>query len=261
MLDCPWQFSVGTGWTSYQTDIFGILLKVRSSGFQESQYDPVVENLVPYYRLSLEASFEYSLNDRNLRAFKVRLHAKTEAKGLGMAGIGFLVSDWNLMAARDLPMDRKWDLELTWRQVAGGYIMPLSPNVGGMNVAICGAVDLFGLKYQDFSSDGKRFYGAKIGSLGWLAGVGWNAFSLVNLSFYAGGEWSFSTGLLELPTKRFVRADIARNTLYFGLQGTGRYFNLIGGIQKEWEYLDFLKTVVSEKGLRYYFGANYYLRR
>lgn len=260
MLDSPLQFAAGTGWTSYQDDIFGILFKVRSSGFQESEYDPVVEDYVPHYRLSFEASLEYSLNDRRMRAFKIRLHERTETKGLGMAGLGFLVSDWNLMVARDLPMNRDLEIELTWRQVAGGYTMPLSPNVGGVNIAICGAVELFGVKYQSFSSEKRRFVGAKVGSIGWLTGLGWNAASLVNLSLHVGGEWSFSSGGLGAPSNRIVRADIARNTLYFGFQGSGRYFNLIGGIQKEWEYTDFQKTVASEKGLRYYVGANYYFR-
>ena len=259
MFDCPLQFSTGVSWSSYEDDIFGILFKVRSTGLKELQYNPSVEDSVPYYRIPFEASLDYSLNDKNLRAFKFRLHAGTGQKSLGMAGIGVLVSDWNLMVARDRLMNRRLDIELTWRQVAGGYIMPLSPSVGGVNVAICGAVDLFGAKYQGFISDRTKFYGLKVGSVGWLAGLGWNAISLMNLSLYAGGEWSFSTGSLVTPSEKIVRADIGRNTLSFGLQGTARYFNLIGGIQKEWEYLDFQKSVVSEKSLRYYLGANYYL--
>lgn len=261
MLDSPWQFSSGISWPSDQTDIFGILFKVRSSGIQKSQFDIVVEDTIPFYRLPFELSIDYSLNDRDIRAFKSRLHWETKTKSLGMAGIGVLVSNWNLMVARDLTMNRKWDIESTWIQVAGGYIMPLSPKVGGVNFAICGAVDLFGAKHMNYNSDRKKFYGAKIGSVGWLAGIGWNAVSLSNLSLYAGGEWSFSTGALELPTTKIVRADIGRSTLYFGMQITGRYVNLIGGVQKEWEYLDYQKTVDSEKGLRYYLGANFYLRR
>jgi hypothetical protein len=261
MLDCPWQFSSGLSWSSDQTEIFGILFKVRSTGFKKIQYDLVVEDTVPRYRLPFEASMDYSLKDKDFQAFKFRIHWETHPKSLGMAGVGVLVSDWNLMVARDLQMDRKWDIELTLVQVAGGYIMPLSPKVGGVNIAICGAVDLLGVKHLTYNSDRKKFYGAKIGSIGWLVGAGWNALSSLNLSVYVGGEWGFSTGTVELPTFKIVRADIGRNTLYFGMQLTGRYFNLIGGIQKEWEYIDFQKTVSSEKGLRYYLGANYYVRR
>jgi hypothetical protein len=150
------------------------------------------------------------------------------------------------MVARELPMDRKLDIEFTWIQVAGGYIMPLSPRVGGVNIAICTAIDLLGFKHQNYTSEDKKFWGLKIGSVGWLAGVGWNAFSLFNLSLYVGGEWSFSSGGLVLQNSKTVRADIGRNTLFLGIQGTGRYFNLVGGIQKEWESLDYQKTVDSE---------------
>jgi hypothetical protein len=261
MLDCPLQFSTGISSASYQTAFYGILFKVRSTGFKKSQYDPVLETTIPNYWFPFEASFDYSLDDTCFQAFKVRLHLESYPKSLGMAGIGVLVSEWNLLLARDLPMDRKWDIEFTWIQVAGGYIMPLSPRVGGVNVAICGAVDLLGFKHQNYNSDAKKFYGLKMGSIGWLAGVGWNAFSLFNISLYVGGEWSFSTGGLDFKTAKPVRADIGRNTLFLGLQGTGHYINIIGGIQKEWESLDYQKTVVSEKGLRYYLGVNYYIRR
>jgi hypothetical protein len=139
--------------------------------------------------------------------------------------------------------------------------MPLSPKVGGKNISICGAVDLLGAKVQYYNSNKNKFYGAKIGSIGWLIGAGWNTFSTINLSAYVGGEWNFSTGVLKLPTSTIVRADIIRNTLNFGMQLTSHYFNLSGGIQKEWEYLDYLKTVISEKSLRYYLGANIYFQR
>lgn len=139
--------------------------------------------------------------------------------------------------------------------------MPLSPRVGGVNIAICTAIDLLGFKHQNYTSEDKKFWGLKIGSIGWLAGVGWNAFSLFNLSLYVGGEWSFSTGGLVLQNSKTVRADIGRNTLFLGIQGTGRYFNLVGGIQKEWESLDYQKTVDSENSLRYYLGFDYYIRR
>jgi len=260
-LDCPWQFSAGISWASYQTDLYGILFKVRSSGIKKSAYDPIVEENVPYYRLPFEASFDYSVNDTSFKAFKLGLHWETYAKSLGMAGIGVLVSEWNLTVARDLPMDRKWDVELTWIQAAGGYIMPLSPRLGGVNITLCAAVNLLGPRYQLYEADQSKFYGLKLGSAGWLAGVGWNAVSWFNLSMYVGGEWGFSTGGLELPTAKIVRADIARSSLFLGLQGTGRYFNLVGGIQKEWESLDYQKMVTTQNGLRYYLGFNYYVRR
>jgi hypothetical protein len=120
---------------------------------------------------------------------------------------------------------------------------------------------LLGPRYQRYDSDQSKFYGLKLGSAGWLAGVGWNAVSWFNLSLYVGGEWGFSTGGLELPTAKIVRADIARSSLFLGLQGTGRYFNLVGGIQKEWESLDYQKMVSTQNGLRYYLGFNYYVRR
>jgi hypothetical protein len=262
MLDSPWQFAPGISWPGDESDdIFGILIKIRTSGIRLERYDQVLEDTIPYYRLPLEISADYSLNDHDFRAFKFRTHWEINTRSLGMAGIGVLVSNGNLMVARDRSMDRKWDIEVTWAQVAGGYVMPLSPKVGGINLAICGAVDLFGAKHITYNSDKKKFYGTKIGSVGWLAGMGWNALSLSNLSVYAGGEWSFSTGALELPTTKIVRGDISRSTLYLGLQLTGRFFNLTGGVQKEWESLDYQKTIISEKGLRYYLGANYYLRR
>jgi hypothetical protein len=178
-----------------------------------------------------------------------------------MAGVGVLVSSINLLVARDLAMNRKLDVELTWIQVAGGYIMPLSPRIGGVNIAICGALDLLGGKHVVRNQDTRKFYGAKIGSIGWLAGVGWNAFSLMNLSIYAGGEWSFSTGCLKSPSTKIIFADIGRNTLFSGIQATGRYLNLVGGIQKEWEYLDYQKKIDPAKSLRYYLGINYYFHK
>ena len=261
MLDCPWQFAAGLGWASYYTNLYGILFKVRSTGVKKMYYDAVIEDEVPYYRFPFEASFDFSFEDTTFQAFKVRLHWETYSKSLGMAGIGALISEWNLMIARDLPMNRKWEVEFTWIQVGGGYIMPLSPRVGGVNTALCIALDLLGAKHQSYNSNKNKFYGAKIGSVGWLAGFGWNAVSLFNLSAYVGGEWSFSTGGLETTNAKILRADISRNTLHLGLQITGRYFNLVGGIQKEWESLDYQKTVTSEKSLRYYFGVDYYVRR
>ena len=261
MLDCPIQLAAGISWASYQTDIFGTLFKLRSTGFRRLYYDKVLEDFVPRYRLALEGSFEYLPDKRDFPVFKTRLHWNSYTRSMGMAGIGVIASNWNLMLARDLPMNRLWDIETTWMQVSGGYIMPLSPKVGGVNIAICGAVDLLGVKYLVTRLNRKYFCGAKLGSLGWLAGLGWNAFSLMNLSFYGGGEWSFSMGGLELPSSEIVRADIGRSSMFLGMQITGKYFNIVAGTQKEWEYIDFQKTVTSEKGLRYYLGANYYFRR
>lgn len=263
MLDCPWQFAAGLSWASYYTDIYGVMFKVRSTGFKKLEYDPVVYTDRPYYHLPFEASFDYSFNDTSntFQAFKIRLHWESYMKNLGMAGIGALISNWNLMVASDLAMNRKWDVEFTWIQAIGGYIMPLSPKAGGVNTAFSVAVDLLGAKYQMYESDKSKFYGLKIGSIGWLAGFGWNALTLFNLSVYVGGEWNFSTGGLETTTDKIVRADISRNTLLLGLQLTGRYFNLVGGIQRESETLDYQKTKNYEREVRYYFGLNYYVRR
>jgi hypothetical protein len=261
MLDCPLQLALGISWAAYENDIYGLLFKARSTGFKNVEYNQVLERNVPYYILPIEASFDYSVNDKIFQALKLRLNWISYTKSLGMAGIGVLVSKGNLMVGRELPMNRKWEAELTWIQVSGGYIMPLSPRIGGVNAAICAAVDLVGFKYQDYHTIDKKFYGLKVGSIGWLAGVGWNAFTLFNLSLYVGGEWGFSTGALVMSKSHAVLADISRNTLFLGLQGTGRYLNVVGGIQKEWESLDYQKSIHSEKSLRYYFGFNYYIRR
>ncbi len=261
MLDCPLQLSTGLCWTGGEQGIYGILFKMRTTGFKNTKYDPVLEHDVATYHLPSEVSFDYSLNDNDFKAFKIRLHYETRPKSLGMAGIGVLISDWNLMVARDNKMNRKTDIELTWIQVAGGYVMPLSPKVGGLNIAVCGALDLIGAKYQDYFSDSRKFYGAKIGSIGWLIGIGWNALKFMNLSVYVGGEWSFSTGGVELSSDNILRADISRNTLYFGLQIIGTYFNLTGGVNKEQERLSYPNTEKSENAVRYYFGINYYFRR
>jgi hypothetical protein len=258
MLNCPWQLSVGIRTFSDHSDKLGILAKARFYGFSKTYYDLVVADTISRYRWPFELSGDYSLDSNNFRAFKFNLHLSTYTKSLGMAGVGVLVSNLNLLVASDLSMNRKLDVELTWIQVAGGYIMPLSPRVGGVNIAICGAVDLLGAKHLIYNKDLKKFYGAKIGSIGWLTGVGWNAFSLMNLSVYVGGEWSFSTGYLKSPSTKLVFADIGRNTLFCGIQATGRYFNLVGGIQKEWEYLDYQEEIDPAKSIRYYLGINYY---
>jgi hypothetical protein len=261
MLDSPLQISPGLAWSTYQKDIYSILFKARSSGFVTTEYDPVLKNKVKRYRLPFEIAGDYSLNEKELLAYKFKINWESYTRSIGMAGLGVVVSNWNATLARDKAMDRTYDIELTWMQIVGGYIMPLSPKVGGVNIAIGGAVDLLGPKVLIYNSDENKFYGAKIGSIGWVVGFGWNMLSMLNLSFYAGGEWSFSSGLVKTPAEKHIRADVGRNTLYSGVQFTGRYFNITGGIQKEQEYLDYLKIVKSEKNLRYYFGVNYYLRR
>lgn len=261
MLDSPWQISTGVGWSAYQTHRFGILFKSRTSGFREFEFDPIREEDVPYYLFPFELSFDHPTRENKFRAVKFRVHGITKPKGLSMAGIGVLVSRWNLLVATDRSIDRKLELEATWIQIAGGYIMPLSPKEGGVNLAVCGAVDLVGTKYQSYYSDRGRFIGAKVGSIGWLVDVGWNVNKLVNLAGYVGGEWNFSTGALILPSKKIVFSDISRTSIYCGIQATGRWFNLTGGVQKEWEYLDFQSTEHSDKALRYYLGVNVYFRR
>ncbi|MDH3252825.1 MAG: hypothetical protein OEM41_08535, partial [Ignavibacteria bacterium] len=225
MLDSPLQISLGSGWTAYQTNGFGLLIKLRGSGIRQLEYDPVRKEAVPYYYTSFEASFDRPFNENRFRAFRIRMHTVTEARGLGMAGIGVVISKGNLLLAGDRPMDRKLDVELTWIQVAGGYIMPLSPNKGGVNIALGGAVDLLGGKYMSYHSDPREFIGAKIGSIGWVASVGWNANALMNLAGYIGAEWSFSTGALVLQTNKTVLAFISRTTIYFGAQATGKWVN------------------------------------
>ena len=47
----------------------------------------------------------------------------------------------------------------------------------------------------------------------------------------------------------------------FGIQATGRWVNFVGGVQKEWEYVDFQSTELTDRALRYYVGINVYVRR
>ena len=256
MLDSPLQLAIGTGWSAYQTNEFGIMIKARSSGIKKWKFDPSQEENVPYYLFSIEASAERNLHDNKSQAFKIRVNILAEPKGLHMSGIGLLLSKWNFLLASNRQMDRKLEAEATWIQIEGGYIMPLSPKKGGVNIAICGGVDLLGVKYQSYYSDQGNFLGLKIGTIGWLGGVGWNTNDLVNLMVYVGGDWSFTTGGLKMSTGKIFGADIARNTLQAGIQATSHWFNVTAGIQKEWESLDYLKTVISNKGLNYYFGFN-----
>ncbi len=261
MYDSPLQVSMGSGWSAYQTHAFGLQVKVRSTGFRQMKYDPVRMEEVPYYLTCFEASFDRSFEEKSFRAFRIRVHTLSETKGLGMPGVGVVYSTGNLLIGGDRSMNRKLEVELTWVQIAGGYIMPLSPMKGDFNVALGGALELLGGKYQSFYSDRTEFVGAKIGSAGWVAGVGWNANALVNLALYVGTEWSFSTGALVLETDKAVAADISRTSVYLGLQATGTWANLTGGIQKEWESVDFQGTEGSARALRYYLGLNVYFRR
>jgi hypothetical protein len=130
-----------------------------------------------------------------------------------------------------------------------------------VNIALCFAVDLLGLKYQAQISEPVRFIGGKIGSIGWSTAVGWNMNALVNIGAYISGEYAFSTGALITGSQKVVFADLARTTLNFGIQATGRWVNIVGGVQKEWEYLDFQSTELSDRALRYYVGMNLYVRR
>ena len=261
MLDSPLQIALGNGWSAYHENDFGFLVKLRTSGFRERKYDPLRGEDTPYYLLSSEASLEYPYLENRIRAYKIRVHGTTEAKGLSMPGVGVLISNWNLLVAGDRPMGRKLELEASWMQIAGGYIMPLSPRRWGINLALCGGVDLLGLKYQTYFADIGRFAGGKIGSIGWTGSIGWNVNNFFNLAGYVGGEWGFSTGALVQPNDKIVFADVARTILHFGLQGTGRWFNLTGGIQKEWEYIDFQGREDANKALRYYLGISVYVQR
>jgi hypothetical protein len=261
MLDSPLQIAVGTGWSAYQVHHYGFIAKVRTTGFREQQIDILRGQNVPYYLFSAEGSFDYPFGDHGLRAWKARVHWKTTTEGLSMAGIGFVVSRGNLLVGADRPMGRRFEAELTWFQAAGGYVMPLSPHRGGVNIALCFGVDLLGLKYQTYQTGLGEYYGVKLGSVGWVADFGWNAGRLVNLSTFLGGEWGFSTGGLHVATGRIVFADVARTSIFLGLQATGRWFNLTGGVAKEWEYIEFQSTEDADRGIRYQLGTSVYFRR
>ena len=173
-----------------------------------------------------------------------------------MAGIGGLSSKWNLLITRDRSMNRRTEVEASWWQFGGGYIMPLSPRQWGANLAIFAATDVAGLKYQTYFSDLGTYFGAKVASIGWMVGAGVNPLEEFNVTACVGGEWSFSLGNLHVPTDRNVLAEIGRSTLFIGGQATAGWFNLTGGIQMEWEYLDFQQTGLSNKAIRYYLGTS-----
>jgi hypothetical protein len=261
MLDSPLQISMGAGWSAYQSNAFGLLAKARTTGFRQWKYDPLRNEQTPYYLLALEGSFERPFKEGSFRAFKIRINAITESKGLSMPGVGAIISRGNVLIAADHSLDRRLEVEIMWMQVGAGYVMPLSPMAGGVNLAVCGAVDLLGLKYQSSYAGRGEFEGVKIGSVGWLLGVGWNVGRILNLAGYMGAEWGYSTGGLRLPKGIYVFSDLSRSTLFFGCQATGRWFNIAGGVQKEWENLDYQSQQDGKKVLRYYLGANVYFRR
>lgn len=258
MRDSPFQVAAGIGWSEFQTHSAAALLKVRGFLLRTTQYDDIRKDEVPSYYVSFDGSLEHPFGERDIRSAKIRLHGKTTTEGLGLAGVGALSTKWNLLMASDRPLDRRLDIEATWLQLGGGYIMPLSPRASGVNLAVCFATDLVGLKYQTYYSALGTYFGAKIGSLGWMIGVGVNAFSDFNLTGCFGGEWSFSIGNLHLPTNVNVLAEIGRTTLFLGGQAAAGWLNLTGGIQMEWEYLDNPHTAVSTKAIRYYFGISIY---
>ena len=106
-----------------------------------------------------------------------------------------------------------------------------------------------------------RFIGGKIGSIGWTTAIGFNVNTILNLGAYISGEYGFSTGALITESNKVVFADVARTTVNFGVQATGKWINIVGGVQKEWEYLDFQSTELTDRALRYYLGINVYVRR
>jgi hypothetical protein len=260
LLDSPLQIAAGVGWTAYQGNPSALLVKVRGTGFRDILFDPLRQEDVPHYVGAFEGSLEYPFRERGIRGYRVRVRLATEPKGLSMAGIGVILSKGNVQVAADRTMDRRLEIEATWVDAIAGYVMPLSPRPGGVNLAVCAGVNLLGLKYQTYYTGVGEFLGAKLGSIGWVVGLGWNAGTAANISGYVGTEWDFSTGGLRIPSNKTVRADVSRTSLYFGLQATGRWFNLVGGIQREWEHLDFHDIDNADKGLRYYVGANFYCR-
>ena len=108
---------------------------------------------MPYDLLSAERSFDYPNKENTLRAFKLRVHGMADPKGLSMPRVGIILSTWQFMAASDRPMGRKLDAEATWVQIAGGYIMPLSPRHWGVNLALARAVDLLGVQYRTYYAE------------------------------------------------------------------------------------------------------------
>ena len=259
MRDSPFQVAAGVDWSAYQSRSGGALLKARGFIIRETAYDDVRKDEVPRYFLSYDGSLERPWEENDIRAYRVRIHGVTSTEGLGMAGVGVLSSKWNLLVGADRSMDRKLEIEASWLQMGGGYIMPLSSRTLGVNLAICMATELAGLRYQKYYSDQGTFFGAKVASIGWMLGVGVNANQALNITGCVGGEWGFSLGNLRLPTGIDVLAEIGRSTLFVSGQATAGWFNLTGGIQLEWEYLDYPQTGVSHKAIRYYLGTSLYI--
>jgi len=259
LLDSPLQIAAGAAWADNHVNGWGGLLKIRGAGFRLTEYDPLRLQDVPYYRLSFEGAADYSFRDREVRALKVRAHWLTEAKGLSMSGVGMLVSRWNLLVGFERTMDRRFEAELTMIQASGGYVMPLSPRTGGVNLALCFIAELGGVRYQTYYSGIGEYIGAKIGTIGWVFGAGLNAGKIMNLAAYIGGDWGFSIG--GLSDRKIMLALVRRPTLFFCVQAIGRTLNVTAGVQWEWEQLDYAGVRKSDAAVRAYAGLNVYFRR
>lgn len=259
MLDSPVQIAAGAAWADGTVKGWGGLLKVRGAGWRLTEYNPLRLQHVPYYRLSYDGAVDYSFRDREVRALKVRTHWVTEAKGLSMSGVGMLVSTWNLLVGIERMLDRRLEIELTGIQASGGYVMPLSPRTGGTNLALCFTAELGGARYQTFYSDIGTYVGFKVGTIGWTIGAGMNAGKIMNLGIYLGGDWSFALG--GLSDRKVMLALVRRPTFYIALQAIGRLMNVTGGVQWEWEQMDYAGITKAESATRVYAGINVYFRR
>jgi hypothetical protein len=235
------------------------LVKVRTSGFRLTEYDPLRLQYVPYYRLSTEAALDYSFRDREVRALKVRTHWLTQAKGLSMSGVGMVISTANLEVAIERMLDRRLEVELTAFQASGGYVMPLSPRTGGVNLALCLTAEAGGVRYQTYYSASATYVGFKVGTIGWTLGAGLNAGKIMNLALSLGGDWSFALG--GLSDRKVVLALVRRPSFFLALQAIGRMMNVTCGAQWEWEQTTYSRITRAESATRLYAGINVYFRR
>jgi hypothetical protein len=259
LLDSPVQVAAGGAWTDNEDQQgWGTVLKIRGHGIRLSTYDPLRLQYVPYYMLAYEGAMDYSFRNREVRAMKARVHLTTEVRGLSMSGVGMLISSWNLLANIERTMDRRLELELTAVQATGGYVMPLSPKTGGVNLALCFTAEFGGIRYQTFYSGIGSYLGASVGTIGWVMGAGLNAGKIMNLAAYLGGDWNFSVG--GLSDRKIILATLRRPTFYFCAQAIGRLVNVTAGVQWEWEqraYADVRETI---EATRVYAGLNLYFR-
>lgn len=259
MLDSPLQIAAGGAWADNHIDGWGGLLKVRCSGKRLTEYDPLRLQDVPYYLFAFEAAADYTFRDREIRAAKARVHLHTEARGLSMSGVGMIVSSWNLLLGLERAMDRRFEAELTWVQASGGYVMPLSPRTCGVNLSLCLTAELFGARYQTYYSDIGEYAAFKVSTIGFVLGAGMNAGKIMNLALYAGGDWGLSIGgLIERKT---VFALQRRPTLFLATQAIGRTLNVTGGVQWEWERLDYQGISKYDVVVRAYAGLSIYCWR